>query len=78
MIFFIEINGVKYILKDTAGIRKTKDLVEKIGVLKTVEKIKDKIYNLKEKEISNKETDILILNERQQVGIKKERLGKNR
>ena len=78
MIFFIEINGVKYILKDTAGIRKTKDLVEKIGVLKTVEKIKDRLYSLKEKEISNKETDILILNERQQAGIKKERLGKNR
>ena len=39
--------------------------------IKTVEKIKDKLYSLKEKEISNKETDILILNERQQAGIKK-------
>ena len=36
----VSINGVNFIFHDTAGIRETKDEIEKIGVLKTLDTIK--------------------------------------
>ena len=57
----IEINGLKFILCDTAGIRKTNDKVERIGVLKAIETLKEAEIVLFVCDGTTKEEDLKVL-----------------
>ena len=58
----VQINGVNFIFSDTAGIRKTKDLVEKIGVEKAIKNLKEADVVFFVADSNTKQQDLEILN----------------
>ena len=65
----LEIEGIAVTLIDTAGIRKSKNVIENIGIAKAKEEIKraDLILYLSEKDTKNKDEELLKLIEGKQI-----------